>query len=146
MKVTTEIDVTPEQYFRHLCNGVIKDVKKATDRTVTVAELMDGYVYEHSVRMKNREIIIKLTVGPLIKDKYFQVKYETRDTTCLYYYDFSTENGKNYVTYCEENNYNENTLGNKLSNFRRSFRKKALINRIFNNIELTTTYIKNHEL
>lgn len=28
MKVKVEIDVTPKEYFNHLCNVMIKDIKK----------------------------------------------------------------------------------------------------------------------
>ena len=146
MKVTTEIDVTASQYVRHLCDGVVKDVKKATGKTVTVKQLMDGYTYERTLDYKKKKAVIKFTVGPLIEDKYFQVKYETEETSCLYYYDFHKEQDKQYVTYSEENNYTQETIGNALGNFKRKFTQRALQNKIFQNIELTTTYIKNHEM
>lgn len=146
MKVTAEIDVTPAQYFKHLCDGVIKDVKKHTNKDITVNSLLDGYHYERTVSYRNKKIVIKLTVGPLIMDKYFQVKYETDETSCLYYYDFSTEQGKYYVTYGEDNGYKQETVGNYLGNLKRKFTQKVLKNKIFNNIESTTTYIKNHEM
>ncbi|WP_294562536.1 DUF3284 domain-containing protein [uncultured Traorella sp.] len=146
MKVTAEIDVTSSLYFRHLCNGVIKDIKKATGKTVNLKDLMDGYSYCHSLSLKDKKISIKFTVGPLIIDKYFQVKYETNETKCLYYYDFTSDGERTYVTYFEENVYSHDTLGNRLSDMKRNFKKKALANKILNNIELTTTYIKNHEM
>ena len=146
MKVTTEIDVTPEQYFKHLCDGIIKDVKKHTNKDITAKSLLDGYCYERTVNYKNKKIVIKFTVGPLIQDKYFQVKYETEETSCLYYYDFSKDKDKYYVTYGEETNYKEETVGNIMGNLKKKFTQKALQNKIFNNIELTTTYIKNHEM
>lgn len=146
MKVTAEIDVTPAQYFKHLCDGVIKDVKKHTNQDITVRSLMDGYRYERTVSYKNRKIVIRFTVGPLISDKYFQVKYETEETSCLYYYDFGAEQGKYYVTYGEETGYKQETVGNYLGNLKRKFTQKVLKNKILNNIESTTTYIKNHEM
>lgn len=145
MKVTAEIDVTPAQYFNHLCDGVIKDVKKHTNRDITVKSLLDGYRYERTLNYKKRKIVIKFTVGPLIQDKYFQVKYETEETSCLYYYDFKTEQGKYYVTYGEETGYKQETIGNALGNLKRKFTQGVWKNKVFNNIELTTTYIKNHE-
>lgn len=145
MKVTAEIDVTPAQYFKHLCDGVIKDVKKHTHKDITAKSLIDGYRYERSVNYKNKKIVIRFTVGPLIPDKYFQVKYETDETSCVYYYDFSTEQGKYYVTYAEKTDYKEETVGNFLGNLKKKITQGALKNKIFNNIELTTTYIKNHE-
>lgn len=146
MKVTAEIDVTPAQYFKHLCDGVIKDVKKSTNKDITAKSLMDGYRYERTVNYKNRKIVIRFTVGPLIQDKYFQVKYETEETSCLYYYDFSKEQDKYYVTYAEETNYTQETIGNFFGNLKKKFTQRALQNKIFNNIELTTTYIRNHEM
>ncbi len=145
MKVTTEIDVTPKQYFKHLCEITIKDIKKSNGKDVTIADLMDGYHYEKTLTYKKRSIIIAMNVGPLIMDKYFSVAYETSETKCVYYYDFFIRDGKNYVTYCEDNNYKKETVGNYFGNLRRKFKEKTLKNKIFNNIELTTTYIKNHE-
>lgn len=146
MKVTTEIDVTPTQYFKHLCEGVIKDVKKQTGKDITMDSLMEGYHYERTVNYKKKKIFIRFTVGPLIQDKYFQVKYETEETRCLYYYDFSCEQDKYYVTYAEETNYKKETVGNFFGNLKKRFTQRALKNRIFHNIELTTTYIKTHEM
>lgn len=144
MKVTAEIGVMPKEYFKHLCDITIKDIKKSTNKEVSLKDLLDGYHYEKIVPFKKREAIISMSVGPLIKDKYFIMEYETKDTKCLYYYDFSSKDGKNYVTYSEENNYKKDTIGNKLGALKRKFDEKALKRRIFNNIELTTTYIKNH--
>ncbi len=145
MKVTAEIDVTPKQYFRHLCGGVIQDVKKHTNRDITVQSLLDGYHYERTVNYKKKKIVIKFTVGPLIEDKYFQVTYETPETSCLYYYDFSGDLDQYYVTYAEETNFKEKTWGNFWGNLKKKFTQKTLKNKIFHNIELTTTYIKNYE-
>ena len=146
MKVTAEIDVTPAQYFKHLCEGVIKDVKKHTNKDITVKSLLDGYRYDRTLNYKNKKVVIKFTVGPLIQDKYFQVKYETDETSCLYYYDFSEMNGKYYVTYGEESDYKQETVGNYLGKLKKKFTQGVLRNKIFNNIELTTTYIKNNEI
>ena len=32
MKVTAEIDVMPKEYFKHLCDITIKDIKKSTNK------------------------------------------------------------------------------------------------------------------
>ena len=34
MKVTAEIDVMPKEYFKHLCDITIKDIKKSTNKEV----------------------------------------------------------------------------------------------------------------
>lgn len=145
MKVTTEIDVTPKQYFKHLCDITIKDIKKSTGKDVKINDLLDGYHYEKTINYKKRSVILKMDVGPLIIDKYFSLTYETPETKCLYYYDFFIRDNKNYVTYFEDNNYKNETVGNYFGKLKRKFSEKALKNKIFNNIELTTTYIKNHE-
>lgn len=145
MKVTAKIDVTPEQYFRHLCDGVIEDIKKNTNREIAMEDLMDGYSYERKVTYKNRQIIIRFAVGPLIENKYFQVSYETEETKCLYSYDFSVQEGEAYVTYTEDNGYKRETVGNFMGNLKKKLTQRTLENKIFQNIELTTTYIKNHE-
>lgn len=145
MKVTAKIDVTPEQYFRHLCDGVIKDIKKNTNREIAMEDLMDGYSYERTVTYKKRQIIIRFAVGPLIENKYFQVSYETEETKCLYSYDFSVQEGEAYVTYTEDNGYKQETVGNFMGNLKKKLTQRTLENKIFQNIELTTTYIKNHE-
>ena len=146
MKVTAEIDVTPAQYFKHLCSGVVKDIKKATNQIVFESQLIDGYEYVHSVKYKNKDISVKFTIGPLIPDKYFQVKYETGETACQYYYDFSESDGKYYVTYSEDTGYKQETVGNYLGNLKKKFTQAALKNKILTNIESTVTYIKNNEM
>lgn len=146
MKVTREIDIEPKYYFNHLCNRAIKDIKKATNKKINIDELMDGYKYQRTVSMKNNKIHINFEVGPLIKDKYFEVKYETEETKCLYYYDFSYTNEKYYVTYSEDNSYKKHSLGNSLSDFGRQLFQNKLKRNIFNNIEMTLNYIKENEL
>ena len=49
------------------------------------------------------------------------------------------------MTYGEENGYKQETIGNALGNLKRKFTQGVWKNKVFNNIELTTTYIKNHE-
>ena len=145
MKVTTQIDITAEEYFKHLYKRSIEDIKKSTGKEVKLKDLIDGYDYVKKINYKKKEAYINMHVGPLIENKYFEVRYETQDTKCMYYYDFSNKDGINYVTYFEDNNYKEDTLGNRLGELRRKFRQKVLEKRILDNIELTTTYIKNHK-
>ena len=94
---------------------------------------MDGYRYDRTLNYKSKKVVIKFTVGPLIQDKYFQVKYETDETSCLYYYDFSEMNGKYYVTYGEESDYKQETVGNYLGKLKKKFTQGVLRNKIFNN-------------
>ena len=68
MKVTAEIDVMPKEYFKHLCDITIKDIKKSTNKEVSLKDLLDGYHYEKIVPFKKREAIISMSVGPLIED------------------------------------------------------------------------------
>ena len=145
MKIKTEIDVKPSEYFRHLCNVMIKDIKKQTDKDITMKDLMDGYQYDRPITYKNRTGYIKIHIGPLIQDKYFFASYETNDTKGNYYYDFSSENGKNYLVYGEENDYKEVTVGNYFGNLSRKLKAKATERKALQNIELTQTYIKNHK-
>ena len=145
MKVKVEIDVTPKQYFMHLCEGIIKDIKKYTGKQVALKDILDGYYYERTVDYKNSKTVIRMNVGSLIPDKYFELSYETNDTKGRYYYDFSTEKGKNYVTYFEENDYKEDGLGSYFGRMKKKFKEKSLQRKILNNIEMTTTYIKNHD-
>ncbi|NLZ76079.1 MAG: DUF3284 domain-containing protein [Erysipelotrichia bacterium] len=145
MKVKVEIDVTPKEYFDHLCDVMIKDIKKNTNKDVDTKMLVDGYSYKKTISKKKLTANILMTIGPLIPDKYFLVNYETKDTKCLYYYDFSIEDDKNYVTYCEETNYKEENVGTYVGNLRKKFRAKAIEQNAIRNIELTNIYIKNNK-
>ena len=144
MKLTTEIDVTGKQYYDHLCERIIADIKKITNKKVTEEQLIDGYTYKRTVNYKKKTAELIFKVGPLIKDKFFMVTYETKDTTCMYSYDFTQKDGKNYVTYTEDNNYKKQTVGNYFSDLRRKLTQGSWRYRVMQNIELTTTYIKNH--
>lgn len=143
MKVTAEIDVTPNEYFNHLCDVMIKDIKKQTDKNVTMSELIEGYTYERNISYQKKGTHIKISIGPLIKDKYFSVTYETGDTNGEYYYDFSSNDGKNYVTYFEETSYKKETVGTYFGNLKKKIKEKATEQKALQNIELTLTYIKN---
>ncbi len=145
MKVTTEIDVNPKAYFKHLYSRSLADIKKSTGKDLKLKDLIDGYDYVKMIQYKKKEVPIRMHIGPLIENKFFQVSYETAETKCLYYYDFSTVDDRYYVTYFEDNNYKEETVGNYLGNLKRSFTRKVIERKILDNIELTTTYIKNHE-
>lgn len=143
MIVKVEIDITPQQYFMHLCKGVIKDIKNNTGRQVTLKDIIDGYYYDRTIKNKKTSVVIHMRVGRLIQDKYFELSYDTSQTKGSYYYDFSTENGKYYVTYFEENDYKEDGAGSYLGRIRKRLGEKTLQQKIIRNIELTTTYIKN---
>ena len=126
MKVTTEIDVTPKQYFEHLCNTMIKDIKDVTKAKITIDDLINGYSYDREVKNKERKLIVHLKIGPLMRDKYFLVEYETDATKCYYYYDFAIKDGKYYVTYCEETGYVDKSVGTFIGNLRKSFSQKVI--------------------
>lgn len=145
MKVTTQIDVSPNEYFKHLYQRSIADIKKSTGKEVKLKDLLDGYDYVKTINYKKKEVSINMHIGPLIENKYFQVSYETKETKCMYYYDFTSIDDKHYVTYYEDNNYKDETIGNYLGNFKRKFSSKVTEKKILDNIELTTTYIKNHK-
>lgn len=144
MKVNVEIDVTPKEYFSHLCEVMLKDIEKSTNKRVDLKTLIDGYSYVKTISNKKKPVDILMKIGPLIVDKYFLVEYETKDTECLYYYDFSNEGNRNYVTYYESTNYKEETVGTYFGNLRKKFRAKAIEQNAIRNIELTNIYIKNN--
>ena len=145
MKVISEIDISPSLYFRHLCNVMLKDIKSHTQKNVTLHELVEGYKYERTISSKKKSVIIKISVGPLIENKYFIVNYETKDTKGQYYYDFSQKDDKFYVEYGEETKYKAESVGTYLGNLRKKIRKRVIEQRALNNIDLTIQYIKNHE-
>lgn len=145
MKVTAQIDVTSTEYFNHLCDVMIKDIKKQTDKNVAMSELIEGYTYERNISYQKKDTHIKISIGPLIKDKYFFVKYESSDTSGQYYYDFSNSDGKHYVTYFEETYYKKETVGTYFGNLLKRIKEKAIVQKALRNIELTTAYIKNQK-
>lgn len=144
MKVISEIDISPNLYFRHLCNVMIKDIKSHAQKNVTFNDLVEGYTYERTISSKKKSAIIKISIGPLIENKYFIVTYETKDTKGQYYYDFSQKDDKYYVEYGEETSYKQETVGTYFGNLKKKFRKKVIEQRALNNIGLTVEYIKNH--
>lgn len=144
MKITAQIDISPSEYFKHLCDTMISDIKKHTRKDITMSELIDGYKYERKIAYKKKGTHIIITIGPLIKDKYYFVKYETNDTLGQYYYDFSSNDGNNYVTYFEETKYKKETVGTYLGNIRKKIMEKSTALKALQNIDLTITYIKNH--
>lgn len=146
MKVKAELSVGKSNYYRHLVEEITKDIKKNTDKEVTVMELEDGYEYKKKMLYKKKPVYIKMKIGPLMHDKFFIVRYETDETECMYSYDFVTENEKDYVIYTEENDYKEKTFLNKFGTLKRNVQQKSIQKRMLNNIELTETYIKNHSI
>jgi len=145
MKVTCELeDLEPKYYFRHLCDRIIADVKKSTDKEITVKDLMDGYKYERKVTYRKLVARIQMEVGPLKKDEFFVVRYDTQDTTGMYYYNFYKQDDKYYVSYAEDTEYKKKTFGNTLGNLKKGFQEKATQRKAFENIQSTVTYIKNH--
>lgn len=144
MKVKVEIDIEPKEYFNYLCEVAINDVKKSTNRAVDIEALIEGYHYVKSLKNNKLSVNISMIIGPLIRNKLFCVKYETKDTKGEYYYDFITEGTKNYVVYYEETNYKKKTIGNYFGNLRKRIKAKITSQRTIQNIDLTTTYIKNN--
>ena len=71
MKVTAEIDISPSLYFEHLCDITIKDIKKATGKSVCLKDLIDGYHYKKILNYKKHKVNLDMKVGPLIENKYF---------------------------------------------------------------------------
>lgn len=145
MKVVSEIDVSPALYFRHLCSVMIKDIKKQTNKNVTMKDLIEGYTYERVISAKKMSTTIKISIGPLIENKYFITTYETKDTKGQYYYDFSEADDKYYVTYGEETNYKAETVGTYFGNLKKKFKAKVIEQNALKNIDLTVEYIKNHK-
>ena len=118
MIIKVEIDITPQQYFMHLCEGVIRDIKNNTGRQVTLKDIIDGYYYDRTIKNKKTSVVIHMKVGRLIQDKYFELSYDTSHTK-------------------------DDGAGPYLGRIRKRLREKALQQKIIRNIELTTTYIKN---
>lgn len=145
MIVKTQIYVSPQRYFNHLCSVIIKDIEKHTGKAVKMKDFIDGYCYERPMVYKNRKTVVLITVGPLIQDRYFQLTYETANTKGQYYYDFSEEDGISYVTYYENNDYKKESAGTVIRRFNKKIRESSIKTRILKNIELTMMYIKNHE-
>lgn len=145
MKVVSEIDVSPTLYFRHLCNVMIKDIKKQTGKNVTTKELIDGYTYERVISAKKMSTTIKISIGPLIENKYFITTYETKDTKGQYYYDFSETDEKCFVEYGEDTSYKAESVGTYFGNLKKKFKAKVIEQNALKNIDLTVEYIKNHK-
>ena len=55
MKVTTQIDITAEEYFKHLYKRSIEDIKKSTGKEVKLKDLIDGYDYVKKINYKKKE-------------------------------------------------------------------------------------------
>lgn len=145
MKVTREIDVEAKKYFDYLCFEITNDIYKTTHKRIKVDDMIDGFKYQRKLNFNNKKIVLNIEVGPLLQDKYFEVKYETDETSCQYYYDFFVKEGRNYVTYFENNVYKKETFANKLNDIKRKMNQRQLEKNIFNNIEITLTQIKNLE-
>ena len=144
MKVRTTITVSASQYYRHLCHQAIEDIHKATKKNVTLQELTNGYMYVRRITYGKRPVDIRVKVGPLIENRLFCVSYETEETKGSYYYDFSQSGEETYLTYCEDTEYKEQTVGNYFGNLKKKIKTKATQMKILRNIEMTETYIKNH--
>lgn len=145
MKIKAKLRVDKKAYYNHLCEGVINDIKKNTRALITLKELEEGYIYKKKMLYKKKPIYLDMKVGPLVKDKFFIVSYETVDTICTYSYDFISESDGDYVIYTEDNHYKEATFLNKLGDFKRKLKAKSIQNKAFNNIELTQKYIEKKE-
>ena len=64
MKVKAELSVGKSNYYRHLVEEITKDIKKNTDKEVTVMELEDGYEYKKKMLYKKKPVYIKMKIGP----------------------------------------------------------------------------------
>lgn len=145
MKVRTSVSVTAAQYYRHLCREAVKDIRKASGKNVTLQELEEGYMYVRKITYGKRPVDIRMKVGPLIENRLFCVSYETEETKGSYSYDFSEDSTGTAVTYSEDTEYKEQTVGNYFGSLIKKMRTKATQMKILRNIEMTETYIQNHE-
>ena len=145
MKIKVKLRVSKKAYYNHLCEGIINDIKKNTKTQITLKQLEDGYAYKKKMLYKKETVYIDMKAGPMEKDKFFIVSYETMDTRCTYSYDFISQEDVDYVIYTEDNRYKKETFLNKFGEFKRKIKAKGIQNKAFNNIELTQRYIENKE-
>lgn len=134
MQVETNVEVTKKQFYDYLCNQFINDIKNIKKVDVTDKDFERGYSYERFLTYKKQRLPIQFTIGPCIKDAYFEVSYKTPKAKIKYFYDLRNgENNTTLVRYFEESEVEE-SLGAGVHKFLSSFKKKSVEIKAINNI------------
>lgn len=146
MKVIETLDVSAKQFYDYLLHQVRKDIEKATKQTHLTFEQLDGYTYTRTLkRQKGNPLEIKIKVGPLIENSYYELSYETPTAINRYFYDIrKLEEHRIEVTYVEENGA-KTALNNWVYKTRVKFKEKHVEQRIRQTLTQIESYILSHE-
>ncbi len=127
MKIEEIVEVKKEDFYQYLVKLILSDIQKNYPDTKE-NDLLDGYEYMRKIAYNNKEIVINMKVGPLIKDRYFEVSYSSNGNFNRYYYDLRDCDKGCIVCYYEENKpAKESKLNNWLKQRRESIiRQKAV--------------------
>ena len=146
MKVIETLDVSAQQFYEYLLQQVRKDIEKATKKSHLTLEQLDGFTYSRILkRQKGDPLEIKIKVGPLIENRYYELSYETPTARNRYFYDIrQLEDHRIQVTYVEENGA-KTALNNWVYKTRVKFKEKHVEQRIRQTLTQIEAYILNHE-
>lgn len=145
MKVTTLLNVSAEQFYDYLLRQVRKDIENATKQNHLTFDDLDGFRYSRFLKRQKKEPIeLKIKVGPLIENRYYELSYETPTAQNRYFYDIRPITDQQIeVSYVEENGA-KTAVNNWIYKTRVKFKEKNLEQRIRQTLSQIEVHILNN--
>ena len=138
MKITRTLDVTMEELDAFIGQMVIKDIKEATNKTVTPEKIHPGYTYNKELTGRNGREGRVTTVIKELKPGLYHVTFKSKQGVNHLTYEYQPVSGdKVEVTYTEgfDSNGTVSKMNFGLMSFFYNHSSKKRINQVLSNIE-----------
>ena len=131
MQVSQRLDIQADEFFNYIVNQMKQDIKMTNKVEVLSLEELDGFNYIRKLKkQKSGDVFqVHIHVGPIIKNKYYEVSYVTPTAKSRYFYDIRDNGEYIIVTYAEEGEA-EGKLNNWFHKIQVKIREKQISNQI----------------
>jgi hypothetical protein len=147
MKVSISIEASASAFYNLLMDSIIHDIKQATNKKVTMKDLVSGYKYKKKLTSKmgkHEKATVKLL--KIERPYCYEASFtNARGTNIIGYYIKEEDEGYIEVTYSEEYTNNKGQLNFKLMSLLYQRRSKKRITNLLRQMEIYLQTQKDNE-